>query len=253
MGGLASTNWLRTQNRWQWILHGTDAWVSGGHPISLWKITVCTIPCRWAGRRKAQTGDRLEWQETILDAYHASHQAHHLDLEAGATKYHVGDSSTDLMQERGSHPCFWWRAYLFFVCCPLALRLVQLFFGGPCRRLEAATPSSILFLEAEVTLRFFSRATLHWALVISLREPLSLKDAVDFTMVHGSLYCLCFWVVGSDGYIHRPWYRLGANSWATFSISRRIFARIYSTGQRLGRRLLSYVGTTTQKFMLPER
>ena len=78
-----------------------------------------------------------------------------------------------------------------FVCYPLAHGLVQLFFGGLRHGLKAATISSILFVEAEVTLRFFSPAALHWALVISPREPLALKDALDFSMVHGSFYDVC--------------------------------------------------------------
>ena len=53
-------------------------------------------------------------------------------------------------------------------------------------------PSSILgFFEAEVTLCFVSRAALRWALVISPREPLTLKDGVRFTMVHKSFYGVC--------------------------------------------------------------
>ena len=65
---------------------------------------------------------------------------------------------------------------------------------------EAATPSSIIFVDAEVTLRFFSRTALRWALVISPQEPLALKDDVDFNMVHGSFYGV--WVFLGGG-IHQ--------------------------------------------------
>ena len=78
-----------------------------------------------------------------------------------------------------------------FVFCLLALGIVRRFFGGLRHRLKAATPSSTLFVEAEVTLCFFSHAALRWALVISPREPLALKDDDDFNMVHGSFYDVC--------------------------------------------------------------